>query len=170
MAETSEELANSEIEERIEEAIGEEIIVKERKVKFNESVAIAATPPPNLIPIISFSHVDDDHFQQWLNRQKEKDRIAAREKYIKKRVESIDTEAKQQQKERGRAAFEMWKQRKELEAIERNNLKREIEQIHGLLNKETKRAETLPGYISTWSSDAPLVRKMQKQCPRSKNF
>ncbi|KAI6654848.1 hypothetical protein LOD99_2727 [Oopsacas minuta] len=140
---------------------GEENKDKVKKVKVSELVAT--------IPYAPIAHPNsNDNFQQWLYRQKQKDQIIAREKLILRECSRQEALGMKEKKQMSNDAFKLWKFKKDIQSLNNKKQQQEIDKMLESIKEKPNKTETLPGYISTWSCDVHLAKKMQKVCPRSR--
>ena len=139
---------------------------KEKKVELSELITTIPFEASTLTMNLSSLHNTNDPFKQWLYRQKEKDRIISRERFIVRECRKQEDLRLKEKREWSKQTFELWKFRKDLEAHNSKKLQLDIEKMLESLKTKPKTTDTLPGYISTWSCDTQLAKKMQKVCPR----
>ena len=139
---------------------------KEKKVELSDLIATIPFEPSTLPMKTTLFSDKTDSFQQWLYKQKEKDRVVARDMFIARECKKQAALMKEERKEWSEQNYNLWKFRKDLEARNSIKLQRDVEKMLDTLKTKPKTTETLPGYISTWSCDTQLAKKMQKVCPR----
>ena len=138
---------------------------KVKKVRIREPTY--SIPYPPVASPVGLPPLSNDHFQQWLYRQKQKDRIIARFKFIERESARLEAERTEEKREWANDAFKLWKYRKDIETYNSRKQQEGIERLIESLKDKPSKTETLPGYISTWSCDTQLTRKMHKVCPRT---
>lgn len=159
-----------EIGEHIDEILFGELdkeVTKDKVKKVRIREPTHSVPYPLLANQVGLPPQSNDHFQQWLYRQKQKDRIIARFKYIERESARLEAERTEEKREWAKDAFKLWKYRKDIETHSTRKQEEEIEKLVESLKDKPSKTETLPGYISTWSCDTQLARKMHKVCPRT---
>ena len=139
---------------------------KEKKVELSDLIATIPFEPSTLPLSITLFANKSDPFQQWLYKQREKDRVVARDKFIARECERLEALRNKEKKEWSQQTYELWKFKKDLESRNAKRLHRDIGKMLETVKSKPKKTETLPGYISTWSCDTQLAKKMQKVCPR----
>ena len=138
---------------------------KVKKVRIREP--IHSIPYPLIANTVGLPPQSNDHFQQWLYRQKQKDQIIARFKFIERENARLEAERAEEKRGWAKDAFKLWKYRKDIETYNTKIQQEGIEKLVKSLKNKPNKTETLPGYISTWSCDTKLARKMHKVCPRT---